>query len=457
MCLAPTPGRVDVFLCSEAMEAARALAAGWIDGTTTVIASTHRVLATIEKMAMGDGRFDADAACEALRRVARRAVLFDMQAERARAGTAVSAVMLGALVGAGVLPLRREDALAAIRASGRGVEASVRGFEAGCGRAAQETTGRDAAGAQPMPDPAASGVAMRAGIAADGATPPGGRRVPLDPARAAALGEARCAAYLDDGYARLYRDRLAAAVDAWPGDAMIARETARFLALLMCYEDVARVADLKSRPERLERIRAEARAAPGDPVRVIEFFKPGWDELADLLPPSPAARLRAWAARRGRVAVFERGLELRTTTVRGALQLRLLAAARAWRRRSSRFAAEDALVRRWLAAIVAAPDAEVAREIVLAARLVKGYSDTHRRGRGNFVRILETLVEPAALPPAERARAIRAAREAALAGPEPQRLDAVLAPHGVAPRPPREVPIRLVRPSTSPGPRRSPA
>jgi len=459
MCLSPTPGQVDVFLCSELMEASRALVAGWVGARTTVIASTHRVYATLEKMAMGDGRFDGGRAEAALRRAAARAVLFDMQAERARAGTVVSAVMFGALVGAGVLPLRREHAEAAIRAAGRGTEASLRGFAAGFEQAASAVGAADpiaAPAAGPLPDRApagaADGAADGAGAGpgraqAGGATggPAGaGRDRRLDAARAAALGEARCTDYLDAGYARLYRERLARVTARWPGHEAIARETARHLALLMCYEDVARVADLKARVERIERLRAEARARPGEPLHVVEFFKPGWSELADLLPPAPADRLRAWAARRGSDAVFRDGLQLRTTTVTGWLRLRALAAMKALRRRSSRFAAEQALVERWLGAIVAAAEPALALEVAHCARLVKGYSDTHRRGRGNFVRILETLVEPARLPPPALAAAVREAREAALAGPEPHLLDQRLAQHGVAPRPPREAPIRFV-------------
>ena len=52
-------GRVDVLVCAELLEAARMLERGMCTPSrTTVVASTHRVYTTREKMSGGDGRFD---------------------------------------------------------------------------------------------------------------------------------------------------------------------------------------------------------------------------------------------------------------------------------------------------------------------------------------------------------------------------------------------------------------
>ena len=67
MCLAPTAGQVDVLLYSELVETARAIQSGLVSKQTTLIASTHRVYLTAEKMQMGDGRFDSDKAIAAAR------------------------------------------------------------------------------------------------------------------------------------------------------------------------------------------------------------------------------------------------------------------------------------------------------------------------------------------------------------------------------------------------------
>jgi indolepyruvate ferredoxin oxidoreductase beta subunit len=88
----------------------------------------------------------------------------------------------------------------------------------------------------------------------------------------------------------------------------------------------------------------------------------------------------------------------------------------------------------------------LAAEVAEARTLVKGYGDTHRRGKGNFLRILDTLVE-GDLVPDDRARleAIRKAREAALADPEGRKLELSLETHGIAPLPPRPKPVKFMR------------
>lgn len=434
MCLAPMAGQVDVLLFSELVETARALQLGLVSDRTTVIASTHRVYLTAEKMQMGDGRFDDDKAIAAVRAAAARAILFDMEAETRAAGTVISAVMFGALIGAGVLPLPRAAAEAAIRAGGRGAEASLKGFAAGHARAV-------AGGADPVAQPARPAAAAP--------TAPAGllEGFPETVQEILALGIERAIDYLDADYARLYVERVRRVFEADRnlGDApafMTTRETARFLALWMCYEDVARVADLKTRPERFDGIRRDAGIGAAESIRVVEFFKPGYDEVADLLPPALADRVRRHAKKRGRNAIFDAGIHVVTTSFSGTLKLRVLAGMARWRRRSSRYLAEQALIERWIAAIAGAPHAMLATEIALTGRLIKGYSETHVRAKENFTRILEGVVEnPRIADPLERARALRSSREAALASPDGRPLDALLAPHGVTPREPRAVPI----------------
>ena len=454
LCLSPTAGQVDFFVGSELMEAARQMQSGLITARTTFVSSTHRVYTTAEKMAMGDGRFDSGLAIEAARNIAKRAILFDMEAATQQAGTVISAVMFGALIGAlqGALALPRATAEGAIRAGGKGGQASLRGFAAGFAQA--EQSGSTPAAASMIPGapaprtpltpqvqqahPAreshenpAQHIAKTIGASGSQAD------APLTAAQAKALGEARCTDFLDAAYAGVYRERLAA-VEGRHHEPLT-RETARYLALWMCYEDVARVADLKSRLDRFDGIRNEAAAAPDQPVKVIEFFKPGFGEVADQLPPALANPLRAYAKKRGKVAIFENGIHVESTSFTGYAKLRVLAFFGRFRRASSRYALEQAQIERWLAAIVKAPTNELGLEIALSARLIKGYSDTHQRGKENFLRILDTLVEGGAgkvdYSTETRTAYVRAAREAALADPEGRTLDGSLQTAGIAPRP----------------------
>ena len=73
LALMPVPGDVDIVLASELMEAARAVERGFVTpDKTLLIASTHRVFAMTEKIALADGRADAAALLAACRDAARQ-------------------------------------------------------------------------------------------------------------------------------------------------------------------------------------------------------------------------------------------------------------------------------------------------------------------------------------------------------------------------------------------------
>ena len=254
--------------------------------------------------------------------------------------------------------------------------------------------------------------------------------------------------YQDAAYAGLYLERLRPIARLDTPDGRLTAETARYLALWMCFEDLIRVADLKTRASRMQRVRAEVGAAPDEPLHIIEFLKPGLDEICGMLTPGLGRRLHAWALRRGLEHKLSPGLHLKTSSVFGFLLLRATASLRFWRRHSARYAEEQQLIERWLAAVLLAAgrSPELACEIALTARLIKGYGDTNMRGKASFKRILDHLVEgPAVSGDQARAQAIGQAREAALADAQGRGLDQVLGRHGIAPQPLRAVPIRFMK------------
>ena len=453
--LAPVPGALDALVCSELLEAARQVTLGMADpARTLIVASSARSLTTAERMPLGDGRVDSAALLALLRQHSREHHVLDFGALARESGTAVSAVMLGAIAASGLFPFAREHYEAVIAKSGRGAEASRRGFALAhdrlAGARAQATyvrqvvaggaTGTAAAARPPAPLPAELAAAFATDVHA-----------------MLALGHARVRQYQDDDYAALYVQRLARVRDAERASDPAAsngwastREAARWLALWMAFDDLVRVAELKLKPDRWERVRREAGAGEHDLLKVYDHFKPGVPEFAGLLPPPLARALQRWDARRcarGQ-SPWAMPLLLGSHTVFGTLLLRLLSAQRWLRRRGQRYAEEQALIERWLDAVVrhTAVDWRLGHEIVLCGRLIKGYGATHQRGRDNLLHILEQLAERAPFASAgERARAIAQARGAALADEGGQALDATLKQHGAAPRPLREVPLRFVR------------
>jgi indolepyruvate ferredoxin oxidoreductase beta subunit len=395
--LTPSPGNVDVMVASELIEAARAMQNGFVSPErTTLIASTHRIYATSEKMQMADGRFDSARVIEAARALAKRPVLFDMRELAQKNGTVINAVLFGAMVGSGELPLPREACEQAIRSGGRGAEASLRGFAAGFDIAA---------GSRPAPAAAA---------------PP---RRATELQEILVLGVSRLNDYQGEAYANLFMQRMEPFTK---GDPELAAEVARQLALWMSYEDIIRVADLKTRASRFERVRKEVGAKPGEPVVVIDYLKPGVEEFASILPPFLGGKLISWAERRGKLDAYNVGMHIKTSSVLGFLLVRALASLKPWRPHSYRYDAEQRLIRRWLDLVgdAAKRDPGLAVEIARCAGLVKGYGETHRRGKGNFLALLDALVEnPPTADPRAQAQAIRKAREAALADPEGQALE----------------------------------
>ena len=404
LALSPMPGRVDVVVASEWLETARMMERGFVTPElTTLIASTSRVFTTQEKMHGADGRFDPERIRSLALTLARRAVLMDMEALTIEHQTVVSAVMFGAMAGAGVLPWSQEVSEAVIRASGKGVKASLAAFAAAQGVAARTMTGAAGAPSASEQEPTSS----------------------PDLAALIELGAQRCQDYQDARYAEAYRQRLRDALPPGPLDAAQAAlwsDAARQLALWMCYEDVVRVADLKTRRERLTRIRREAQAAAHELVHVTEHFKPGVDEIASILPAGLGRRLLAWAEKRPERALHV-GLHIRTTSLWGYLMLRALARLRPWRRSSLRYAEEHMALEGWWSALfaVAAQSPAMGRALAQLPQVLKGYGDTQRRGREHYERLWSEFVVPALAgqtPMDAAAVQLQQALNAALAKPD---------------------------------------
>src|SRR2546429_1511786 len=103
-----------------------------------------------EKVAMSDGRVDAEKLVEACRTAAKTMHAFDMAAIAEAMGSVISAVLFGAIAGAGVLPFPRQAFEGAIKRGGVGIAASLAAFTAGF----EATTAPAAAPPAPKPDTA---------------------------------------------------------------------------------------------------------------------------------------------------------------------------------------------------------------------------------------------------------------------------------------------------------------
>ena len=80
----------------------------------------------------------------------------------------------------------------------------------------------------------------------------------------------------------------------------------------MSFEDLIRVADLKTRKSRFERVRKDVIAKPDEPVHIIEFLKPGLDEICGMLPPGASKRVHTWAVKNGWEHKLSVGMHIKT-------------------------------------------------------------------------------------------------------------------------------------------------
>lgn len=391
LALMPMPGDVDIVLCSELMEAGRAVQRGLVTAErTTLLTSTHRVYSIAEKSAMGDGRVSSDTLLEHATQAAKRLVSFDMAQAAEETGSVISAVLFGALCGTGVLPFSRTDFEATIERGGVGVKPSLKAFARGCSEALGQDSGKPpapAAPAAPMGVPRNAemqAVLRRVSHAYEGAT-----------AVLVAEGVRRLVDYQHVAYANLYLDRLEK-LRAKVGrrDDTLLGEAARHLALWMSYEDTIRVADLKVRGSRFERVHKEVRASAAQQVQINEFMHPRIEEICETLPaglgrwlarPHALHRLVARMTREGRV--------IRTSSLRGYLLLWTLSRWRVGRLRTLRYELENQRIEAWFQRVVelAAAHPALALEVARLQRLVKGYGDTHARGLRNFETVIQVL------------------------------------------------------------------
>jgi indolepyruvate ferredoxin oxidoreductase beta subunit len=451
--LNPVPGALDAMISSELLETTRQIANGMSSpDRTLVITSSSRIFTTQERMQLADGRADSAGLLKVVQDFSREHHVLDMAAVAQQSGTAVSAVMLGAIAGSDLFPFAREHYEAVVlEGGGKSAQASLRGF-ARAFEIVRQGEGSTAALAVAVASAAESEAQRPSETRAAPAAPDG--EFPPQVNEVLALGHARMLEYQGRAYGELYLQRLRTVLQAerdsdpqgtqgWA----VTREMARWLALWMAFDDIVRVADLKSRASRWERVRAEVKAGDSDLLRVYDHFKPGVPEFAALLPPALGSRLLRWDRRRVQSGKepWALPLQIATHSVGGMLALRALASLKWLRVRGSRYANEQAMLGKWLDAVVAgcARDWRLGHEIARCGRLIKGYGATNERGKENLLHVMEHLAQGP--DPAAAAQAIADAREAALADEAGKALDATLARHGAPPRPPKEQPIRFVR------------
>ena len=419
MSLFPNQSDIDIALTSEIAEAGRMLQRGFITpDRTTLVSSTHRVFDITEKINPLNGMIDDQKLRELGERYAKAFIRFDMQTIAHKHDVPISAPLLGALAGADVLPFSKESFIDVIQASEHAPEENLAAFEASFSQATGESADEPPADEATGEAQAASAVQtfipsvwrLKPQEAQIAFQLPGARttrgRVLLEKLRHSFpvsthyiiyQGMAKTLEYQDYKYSAEYLEELAhiLRIDQNDEGRALTNKVAGYLALWMCYEDIPRVAQLKTRPTRTQEMRAEVNLKDGQVMRTIEYFQPRTKEIQAMLP--------AWmhnlffGHRLGRALLrsfIEGGRKLRTDKIRTHLLLRLLAFMRRLRRRSVGFKYEWKLIHAWLSAVKEASltSQSLALEVAECARLVKGYSDTRERTTMQLTAIVDLIM-----------------------------------------------------------------
>jgi len=396
--LSPVEADVDIVIAAEWMEAGRAIMRGFVSPDRTVlIASSHRALSEVEKAVPGNGIADDTEVQLAATKSARRVIAFDMDRIAINAGTMISASLFGAIAGADVLPFAVDEFRKTVQRGGRGFEASLAAFEVAFERAQSESDASlcsdDALAECLRPNligPEKLLTEWRVLVARLANLPDAVRPI-------AEAGLNKVVDYQDTSYGAAWLENLEKLVlldqryGGWAQDYTFSTQAAKYLANAWCYDDIIRVADLKTRATRTKRINEEVGADDSHVVKVTEYVHPGAAEFISMMPkrlgqliaerPSLIKRIDRWV---------NRGRRIRSDSLRGFLIFYLLAGMQRWRLSLYRHSTEMAHIEGWLGAATERLPYDYAHavSILRARRLIKGYSDTHARGLGKFDRVM---------------------------------------------------------------------
>jgi indolepyruvate ferredoxin oxidoreductase beta subunit len=415
-CPFPIPGDLDIILGQELLELVRA-AFQYGGDKCKIVGSTHRIYTVPERLAQQAELLSERDAAELLKGRCERAILFD--ASRVARGegldqVAANSVLLGALAASDFLPLPAECFEEAIRQIGPAPETNLRAFRAGF-KAARQTL--DAAAPE-----LSIGERARNESTAERSLPRsirrdiGYRAVAAVPELAPIASEAarQLTAYQDTAYAQLYLARLQQVlnmdIERNDGRCDLTAEFARVLAVRMTFEDMFRVAELKTDPRRFSQIRLELGADRDEILHITDYLCPQVEQIVGALPDALARPLLRLLA-----PIRFRSLPMRvsTSSIPGYFLLRSMAALKFLRPLSWNFRQEEKWIRLYARRVMdcARADYELGVLAASAGELVKGYGDTRRKMLACWNAFHDELISPMLAAQAPMSEIVAAGRE----------------------------------------------
>jgi indolepyruvate ferredoxin oxidoreductase beta subunit len=409
----PVPGDVDVILAQEFLELGRVLEQGYGSEKTTIIASTHRIYSTLEKMPISSGIYSD----ENLKKLATTfSSLFigfnalQIAKENGMDELGINAILLGALGASGALPISEATYLKAIEQAGVAVGSNIKAFRIGWDYVKSGKYKESKAESQKKWEEFKKERAEKLDVKIREEY----LRLISDlereyPSRLREiLGEAlfRLIDYQDVWYAEKYLEELKKVheidKETKRGEFRLTELFAKNLALWMSYEDGIRVAELKIKPERFKRIKEEMRLKDDQMFRVTDYLKPDAEEIYGLLPNvlvAPIVRFtesslfrKLWPKNKT-ITIEQKPV---TTSFTGFLRLWFLTKLKSMRPYSYRYHREHSLIKKYKNHVekFAKIDYELGCLVAKSGQMIKGYGKVRRRTMDAFSRFLDNIVNP---------------------------------------------------------------
>lgn len=380
------PGDVDILIGQELLELGRLVFGGFASPTCSIIGNSARYLTTMEKMPAEGGIYDSSIIARAVAELAPgRHNVVDAQRLVLEAGLPAltsNALLLGAAIASPAFDLPREPFHEAIRESEVNVKASIAAFDIGYNRMKDGTLPRMMVEGQ-KPIDGAELARQRQGRLSENQRKDYDRllshaALTYGPGMHLILAEAlyRLMDYQDTQYAEEFLGRVAKMAKQPGADANLVEAYAQHLSNWMTYEDGARVAQLKTRPERFEWIKKDFGIAEGQRFVVTDYLVPDMEQILGGLP-KPIASLIETIGRifKSDFDTLKFPIQINTNGFWGYSLMRGIAMLKGLRRMSRRYGHEQILLARWEAAIVTnlKKNPQLGTLAADAGRIVKGY------------------------------------------------------------------------------------
>ena len=387
--LYPKPGRVDVVIASELLEAARVIEKGYVNpDKTLLITSSSRTYTNLEKSHLADGRFNEDKILAACNKMSKSFVCLDLNKIALTHSTIVSAPMFGALAGCNVFPWSKKTCETIFSKNDFGKN-SLEGFNF--------TYSEINSNAKNIfyDNSSVSAISVKKHFNEEFFV----SSLPTELSNLVALGQERCVDYQNKKYAELYVSRIKKIVFSVNLEneqvIPIIENIVRRLSLWMTYEDIPRVAQHKIKPERFIKIKEEIKIQKNQILLVQDIFKPGINEIGAMLP----RKIGQFFIRNNKIMSFlpfiGKGMKINSLTIFGFLSLKFLATFRYIRTISLRYNEEQKNIEKWINNIIIALSKSLtfAEGLADMPQILKGYGDTWDKGKIKYNMINSALVE----------------------------------------------------------------